>query len=103
MDTEYIIIKEYCEEHSLDPDFIVMLAEEGLIELRITAGEECLPFSQLGALERYARMYYDLSINIPGIDAIHNLLEQIEELRREIRQLHDQLSLYKKEDEEEIW
>ena len=31
--------------------------------------------SQLRDLEQYTRMYYDLSINIEGIEAIHHMLK----------------------------
>ena len=79
-----------------------MLDDEGLIEVRITGGERYVSVSQLNDLERYARMYYDLSINVPGIDAIQHLLQQMEEMRREIRQLHARLNLYGREWNEEI-
>ena len=50
-------------------------------------------FSQLPDVERYSRMYYDLSINIEGIDAIHHLLERMEEMQQEIYSLHNKLRL----------
>ena len=102
MDTEYIIIREYCERCRLDPDFIIMLEDEGLIEVHLAAGERYIPVSQLGNLERYARMYYDLAISIPGIDAIQNLLGQVRELKREIRKLQEHLRIYVQDDEEEV-
>ena len=40
--------------------------------------ERYLPASQLAELERYTHLYYDLSINIAGIDAIHHMLERID-------------------------
>ena len=50
-------------------------------------------FSELPDVERYSRMYYDLSINIEGIDAIHHLLERMEEMQQEIYSLHNKLRL----------
>ena len=41
-----------------------MLQEIGLIDIRTEGGERCLQFAQLPDVERYSRMYYDLSINI---------------------------------------
>ena len=79
-----------------------MLEEGGLIEVRAEAGEHYLLVAQLPEVERYSRMYYDLSINIEGIDAIHHLLERMEGMRREINSLHNRLSLYRKYEMEEI-
>ena len=46
-------------------------------------------------VERYSRMYYDLSINIAGIDAIHHMLERIELLQQEVRSLRNELEFYR--------
>ena len=62
----------------VDPSFITELEEDGLIEVRVIDEERYLPASQLAELERYTHLYYDLSINIAGIDAIHHMLERIE-------------------------
>ena len=73
MDTELIIFNEYCQKSHTDPTFIISLEEGGLIEIRTVDGERYLLTSQLRELERYSHLYYDLSINIEGIDAIHLL------------------------------
>ena len=102
MQTELIIVSEYCQKCHIEPSFIDLLEEGGLIEVRIEAGEHYLLVAQLPEVERYSRMYYDLSINIEGIDAIHHLLERMEGMRREINSLHNRLSLYRKYEMEEI-
>ena len=94
MQNELIIVSDYCNKCHIDPSFIGMLEEGGLIELRVEDGEPCLLFSQLPDVERYSRMYYDLSINMEGIDAIHHLLERMDEMRREIRDLRTRLRMY---------
>ncbi len=91
MQNELIIVSDYCNKCHIDPSFIGMLEEGGLIELRVEDGEPCLLFSQLPDVERYSRMYYDLSINMEGIDAIHHLLLRIEEMQKEINRLHSRL------------
>ena len=102
MQTELIIVSEYCQKCHIEPSFIDLLEEAGLIEVRAEAGEHYLLVAQLPEVERYSRMYYDLSINIEGIDAIHHLLERMEGMRREINSLHNRLSLYRKYEMEEI-
>lgn len=101
MQTELIIVSEYCHKCHIEPSFIDMLQEGGLIEVRTEAGERYLLLSQLPDVERYSRMYYDLSINMEGIDAIHHILERMEGMRREITSLRSQLLLYRREEFEE--
>ena len=70
MQTDLIIINDFCDRCHVDPSFIMELEEDGLIEVRVIDEERYLPTSQLAELERYTHLYYDLSINIAGIDAI---------------------------------
>lgn len=94
MQTELIIVSEYCHKCHIDPSFIELLEEVGLIEIHAEGGNPHLLVSQLPEVERYSRMYYDLSINLEGIDAIHHLLQRMEQMRREMNQLRSQLHLY---------
>ena len=65
-------------------------------------GEHYLLLSELPNVERYSRMYYDLSINMEGIDAIHHLLERMEDMRHEMRSLRKQLLLYREREIEDM-
>ena len=91
MQTELIIVSEYCHKCHIEPSFIEMLEEGGLITVRTEAGEHYLLVSELPDVERYSRMYYDLSIRMEG-------------MRREITSLRKQLMLFReKEIEEADW
>lgn len=94
METDLIILDEYCRICHVEPSFLSMLEKSGLIEINTVEGERCLPTSQLDDVERYARMYYDLSINVEGIEAIHHLLGRVELLQEEIKRLKNRLQLY---------
>lgn len=94
MQNELIIVSEYCSKCHIDPSFIDRLQEGGLIDIQTENGERYLLFSQLPNVERYSRMYYDLSINMEGIDAIHHLLERMDEMHREIHSLRSRLRFY---------
>lgn len=94
MQTDLIIVSEYCQKCHIDPSFILLLEEGGLIDIDTVEGEKYLLSSQLRELEQYTRMYYDLSINIEGIDAIHHLLNRMESLRQEMNRLRNRLRLY---------
>lgn len=94
MQTDLIIVSEYCNKCHIDPSFILMLEEDGLIEVQEMNKEKYLLVSQLAELEKYTRMYYDLSINIAGIDAIHHLLDRVQTMQREIHRLRNQLNAF---------
>lgn len=94
MQTDLIIVSEYCLKSHIDPSFIRLLEEEGLIEIDVVEGEKYLLSSQLRDVERYTRMYYDLSINMEGIDAIRHLLTRMKRLQGEVANLRKRLRLY---------
>lgn len=94
MQNDLIIINDYCERCDIEPDFVLMLGEGGLIDVEIIGNTGYFPASQLGELERYTHLYYDLSINIEGIDAIRHLLRRIEDLQEHVRKLENELHFY---------
>lgn len=94
MQNDLIIISDYCDKCHIEPSFIDLLQESGLVDIQSEGGERYLLFSQLPDVERYSRMYYDLSINMEGIDAIRHLLEKINVMQKEIDDLHARLRLY---------
>lgn len=96
MQTELIIVSEYCHKCLIEPSFIELLGETGLIEVRMEGNEHYLLLSQLPEVERYSRMYYELSINMEGIDAIHHLLDRIERMQQELNVLRSQLLVFSK-------
>ena len=98
MDTDFIVIKEYCQKSHIEPSFIISLEEGGLIDVQVIEGERYLPVSQLRELERYTHLYYDLSINIEGIDAIRHMLDRMNRLQEEVAQLRRQLQVFRSGD-----
>ena len=102
MQTDLIIVSEYCRICHIEPSFLYLLQKGGLIEIDTVEGESYLPASQLYDVERYTRMYYDLSINIEGIDAIHHLLGRVASLQQEVNRLKSKLRLYYTENHDSI-
>lgn len=96
MYNDLIIIQEYCDKCQIEPSFVLMLGEDGLIEIREIDQEKYILVSQLADLERYSRLYYDLSINIAGLGAIGQMLEKVRKMQEEIRHLHRELDFYRK-------
>lgn len=91
---EWIRISDYCSKCQVEPSFLEMLEEEGLIVLSVCHGERCIEVAQLPDIERYCRLYYDLSINLEGIDVIRQLLARMDRMQQEIDRLQRQLRLY---------
>ncbi|MCD8043127.1 MAG: chaperone modulator CbpM [Tannerellaceae bacterium] len=94
MQQELIILSEYCVRTNIEPSFITLLEEEGMIHIIVRGGERYLYTSEINDLERFSRMYYDLSINAAGIDAIQNLLNRIEKMQYEIELLRKRLTIH---------
>lgn len=88
MSTELVIIEDFCRYSNIDRQFILILEEEGLIELQIIDNRQYIESDQLKDIERYARWYYDLSINVEGIDVIQSLLKKIRDMQHELDSLH---------------
>lgn len=95
MRTDLIIVREYCDKVHIDPSFISLLADGGLIDIEEMDNERYFPADELQDVEKYIRWYYDLSINIEGIDAIRHLLDRMRGLQSEIEQLRRQLNVYR--------
>ena len=53
MQTDLVIVSEYCQKCHIDPSFIILLEEGGLIDINITDGERYLFSSQLRDLEQF--------------------------------------------------
>ena len=91
MQNDLIIISEYCNHCNIEPSFILMLGEDGLIDIEEIDNRSCFPAAQLRELERYAHLYYDLSI-----DAIRHLLTRVESLQERVRTLENELRFYRR-------
>lgn len=94
MEAKLITIIEYCKSSTIDFEFVSLLSEEGLIEIQLVSGEEFIPLDQLPLIEKYARWYYEMEINLAGIDALHHLVAKVRRLKNEIDDLENRLRLY---------
>ena len=91
---EMIIVNEFCIHHNIELRFINALKDSGLIEITVSEEKLCMPESQLHNLEKLVRLYYEMDINLEGIETITYLLSRMNEMQQEIRTLHTRLNLY---------
>jgi len=94
MHTQYIALDEFCANHSIEISFIDTLQQNGLIEITTIKDTNFISAEQLQQAEKIIRFYYDLDINLEGIETINHLLERINEMQDEIVSLRNRLRLY---------
>ena len=94
METGLILIEEYCKNSRIESSFVSLLINEGLIDVQVANGQMYLYESQLAELDRFANLYYDLSVNVEGIDIIHNLLKKMENMEKELYILRKRLHVH---------
>jgi hypothetical protein len=85
---------EFCSSHKIEISFIESLHEAGLIEVTTIAETEYIKGDQLTELEKIVHLYYELDINLEGIDTVFHLLQRINNMQEEITLLKNKLRLY---------
>ena len=95
MQTEYLIsVDEFCASNDVEISFVSSLRQTGLIEITTINDTEFINSEQLQQLEKIVRFYYELGINLEGIETITHLLHQINSMQDEIIALKNRLRLY---------
>jgi chaperone modulatory protein CbpM len=89
-----ISANEFCKNHNIGISFIRSLQETGMIEITTIEENGYIHSSQLQELERIVNLYYDLDINLEGIETIRHLLRRINNMQDEITGLRNRLRLY---------
>jgi hypothetical protein len=85
---------EFCTHYRVSISFIRSLQEIGLLETTTIEETEYIPASRLQELEKMVRLYYDMDINLEGIESINHLLQRIHSLQDEITVLRNRLRMY---------
>ena len=91
---EIIPIEMFCSFYNVEPSFLETLESHGLISISQKENQRFFLREEIAELEIFSRMYYELSINVAGIDALKNLLEKIHQLQQEAAILKARLRIY---------
>ena len=95
METNYLIaVDEFCANHKIEISFISSLQQTGLIEITTIKETGFIDPNQLLQLEKIVRLYYELDINLEGIETINHLLQRISSMQDEIITLRNKLRIY---------
>jgi len=93
-DEEMIPLETFCTYYHVESSFIETLESYGLVSISAREEKRFISMEEVVELEKFSRLYYDLNINVPGIDALKHLLEKIQELQRETENLRARLRIY---------
>ena len=98
MQTEEMIpVDEFCIHHKIELSFINSLNESGLLEIFSTEEKIFVPVNQLNRLESLVRLYYEMDINLEGIETISYLLQRMSDMQQQISLLSNRLSRYEQD------
>ena len=91
---KFIPVDEFCINHNIDTSFISTLQDNGMIKTTTLRKNLFFDSEQLQKLEKIICFYYELDINLEGIESISHLLERIEILQNEISDLRNRILFY---------
>ena len=95
MQTENLIpINELIINYNIEISFINILKSAGLIQIETVDDTIYIHTDQIQRLEKMVRLYFEMDINIEGIETITYLSERISLLQNEINSLNNRLKFY---------
>jgi chaperone modulatory protein CbpM len=93
-DDEIISFEMFCSHYNVEQSFLETLESHGLISVSLRENQRFVSKEELAELEKFSRLYYDLNINVPGIDALNHMLEKMKQLQKEAENLRARLRIY---------
>ena len=92
--TDMIAANEFCIYHNIDLSFIHSLQHSGLIAIIVEEEKVFIPANELPQLEKLVRLYYEMDINLEGIETITYLLQKMNDMQKEVVVLKSRLGMY---------
>lgn len=85
--SERISREDLIRVYQVEVQFFDDLVNSGLLTPISDGNTQYLEYRELPVFERFITWHYDLEVNMPGLEVIHGLLRQLQELRDENRRL----------------
>jgi len=92
---DLIPAEDFCSHHSVSYTFVSGLCDAGLAEVVTIEEVQYIHPDCVADLEKLVRLHADLDINMEGIEAIAHLLQQVSDLRVQLKNMTQQLDMYK--------
>ncbi len=90
--SERISREELVKIYNIEVTFFDELVDSGLLNVEMENEIRYLMYEDLPSFERFANWHYDLGINLPGLEVIHEMLRKMEDLKQKNRELMNKLS-----------
>jgi len=90
--SERISREELVKIYNIEITFFDELVDSGLLNIQTDDEIRYLMYEDLPRFERFANWHYDLEINLPGLEVIHDMLSKMEDLKQRNRELMNKLS-----------
>lgn len=95
MSENRLLYSECISVYEIQESFIDSLNESGLIRVILQNEDRFVECDDLSDLEQFIRWYYDMNINVEGIEALHHMLGRMKMLQQEMNELRNELNFYK--------
>jgi hypothetical protein len=90
--SERISREELVKIYNIEITFFDELVDGGLLNVETENEVRYLLYEDLPVFEKFTNWHYDLEINLPGLEVIHDMLRKMEDLKRKNRDLMNKLS-----------
>lgn len=90
--SERISREELVKIYNIEITFFDELVNSGLLNIQTENEIHYLMYEDLPVFEKFTNWHYDLEINLPGLEVIHDMLKKMEHLRQKNRELMNKLS-----------
>ncbi|KQT21606.1 MerR family transcriptional regulator [Chryseobacterium sp. Leaf405] len=90
--SERISREELVKIYKIEVTFFDELVNSGLLNIQTENEIRYLMYEDLPNFERFTNWHYDLEINLPGLEVIHEMLQKMNDLRQKNRELMNKLS-----------
>ncbi len=95
MSQKKITYTECLQIYQVEETFLDQLQSSGLIEIVIEEDDRYIEYDYLQEIEQFVRWHYELEINMEGIEALHHMLQQVQQLQDDVTKLRGELNFYK--------
>ena len=96
MDNKKLLYNECIKIYNVDEAFIDSLEDSGLVSISTDEyNERFIEVDELADLEQFMRWYYDLNINVEGIEALYHMLDRVKSMQEELDRLQNEIRFYK--------
>lgn len=90
--SERISREELVKIYNVEITFFDELVDYGLLRVETEDNIRYLIYEDLHVFEKFTNWHYDLEINLPGLEVIHDMLSKMKDLKRKNRELMNKLS-----------